>query len=176
MTENHASLKEISKPPEMIDYKELVKVVLTRSERHEVRQLAEEKRAGTLGMEGKIRLRELKDKLSRAAIVAVTAIEAREDGDDSNHRPTSCAEEQEFEHKKSAHTSDPWITSTIGEVSLKHQSQPMSNVNEIKSAELLVGRAVMNEACSQGIVTAIKLIAGVDKMFFKVRCVSFLFL
>jgi hypothetical protein len=46
----------------------LVKLVLTKAERHELRDLTESKRAGSINSDGKARLRELKDKVAFAAL------------------------------------------------------------------------------------------------------------
>lgn len=50
------------------DLKSLVKLVLTRAERHELRDLTELKRSGDIDAPGRIRLRELKDKVAFAAL------------------------------------------------------------------------------------------------------------
>jgi len=175
------------------DFRSLVKLVLTRPERHELRDLTESKRAGRLSAEGRTRLRELKEIVSAAAtaqeqLKADKTRNSSQPQDSHRHDGRSGqSSPQPYDDGYSEGGADSQTrpqVSSYSRPSFPGMETPRNSMvmgpstaalgpEEQAASEAYVGRRVRKDFGShgvfEGLVVGVKVIAGASMLYFKIR-------
>ena len=175
------------------DFRSLVKLVLTRPERHELRELTEFKRSDNLSAEGRTRLRKLKEIVSAAAAAQEQLKlnkgnshpqprgRSRTSNDVNGGRasPSDDDEIADFKARAQRMVAPPSSRPSLAAAGTPRNSMvagPAMLLGPAEQAALAtcVGRRVRKDFGShgvfEGLVVGAKVIAGLDMLYFKIRC------